>query len=260
MSLSATQQNFCDFLREAPGASAAKVGTRSALGLDVYHYAFRATLKSCLSDLYERTWTYIGDDNFFAAADAHIAGHAPTSWTLDAYGDGFCQSLDARFPNDAEVGELAWIEWALRRCFSGPDAVSLGLDALATTDWDAEILALHPNIFLRRLNTNAAALWSGLGEGQEPPEAAPLAEPGGILVWRDELVPQFRSITAREYAMLDGIRTGTRFGVLCEQVFADSEEDEAIAQIGAMLARWLQDGLLINLAAKPPLSIMHVPQ
>lgn len=246
MSLADTQQRFCDFLRDAPDVPADRVGTRSVSGLAIYHNAYRAQLRTTLGDLYERTWCYLGDEAFFAAAAVHVERCPPKSWTLDAYGDGFVETLRALHPDDAEIAELAWIEWALRRAFSGPDAAPLLPEVLGTTNWDEAVLGLHPNLYLAPVTTNAAALWAGLADAGTPPPAAALPGPAAILVWRDGLTPQFRTLAPEEMAMLEGLRAGTPFGQLCEAVFADADEDAAIASVGAMLAGWLRDGLLVS--------------
>lgn len=249
MSLAATQQRFCDFLRDAPEVCADQVGTRALDGLAIYHNAYRAQLSTTLGDLYERTRSYLGDEAFHAATTAHIQRSPPTSWTLDAYGDDFVDTLQRLYPDDAEVAELAWIEWALRRAFSGPDAPALPPEVIATIDWEAAVLGLHPNLFLSGIATNAAALWAGLADGGTPPPAAALASPAAILVWREALTPQFRSIAPEEMAMLKQLGAGTAFGAVCEAVFTDMAEDEAVPIVGAILARWLQDGVLVSATA-----------
>ncbi|MFM9829251.1 MAG: putative DNA-binding domain-containing protein [Sphingomonas sp.] len=249
MTLAATQQRFCDFLRDVPEVPAAQVGTRALDGLAIYHHAYRAQLRAALCDLCERTWCYLGDDAFYAAAAAHIARCPPHSWTLDAYGDGFVDTLRTLYPHAPEVAELAWIEWALRRAFSGPDATRLPAEAIATVDWDEAVLELHPNLFTSPISTNAAALWAGLVDGGTPPPAEPLENPAAILVWREALIPKFRTIGCDELAMLDGLRAGTPFGTVCETILADRDEDEAVTLVGAMLARWLQDGLIVSALA-----------
>jgi hypothetical protein len=91
-------------------------------GLAVYHHAFRTQLRDCLAELFERSWAYLGDDAFHAAAAHHMVHRPPANWTLDAYGTRFHISLAELYPEDGEVTELAWIEWALRQAFSGSDA------------------------------------------------------------------------------------------------------------------------------------------
>ncbi|PZP19836.1 MAG: DUF2063 domain-containing protein [Sphingomonas hengshuiensis] len=257
MSLADTQQRFCDFLRDAPGMPADRVGTRTVAGLAIYHNAYRAQLRTTLGDLFERTWCYLGDDAFFAAAAVHIERCPPKSWTLDAYGDGFVDTLRALHPDDAEIAELAWIEWALRRAFSGPDAPPLPPQSLGTVDWDGAVLGLHPNLYLAPVTTNAAALWAGLAEGGTPPLAAALPGAAAILVWRDGLTPQFRTLAPDEMAVLEGVRCGTPFGQVCQAVFAGRDEDEAVASVGAMLAGWLRDGVIVS--ADAPENVADTP-
>ena len=83
-------------------------------GEAVYHFAYRNRLHGALSENFERTAVWLGDDAFRAATMAHMRRRPPSSWTLDAFGDGFDDTLTALYPAAPDVAELAWLDWNLR--------------------------------------------------------------------------------------------------------------------------------------------------
>lgn len=222
----------------APGA---------APGLAVYQNNYRSALMACIETSFPCTRDWIGGAAFAAAAAAYIDAVPPSSWTLDAYPRDLPAMLAARYPGDAEIGELAWLEWALGEAFVAPDAVPLAADALREVDWDRAVLRLSPTVDLAPLTTNAPAIWSALAAGETPPAAAPLPEPGALLVWRLGGQPCFRAIDAEEQAALVAARAGTGFAALCEAAVVRRGEGEGVARAGAMLGQWIADGLIVGI-------------
>ena len=265
MKLAALQQAVCVHLvgAAAPGqlfaaAAPGHLGSTptSALrdlvgdhpGLAVYRHNYRAQLRDCLRDTYEQCWSWLGDDAFAAAASAYIDGHPPTGWSLDAYGEEFAETLAALLPDDPEVAELAWLEWTLRRAFDGPDAAPVDLAALGQIDWDHARFRFAPTLRCRDMTTNAAAIWTALTSAQAPPPAALLPAPATILIWRDDLTPSFRTLDPVEAQALGQARQGAAFGDICAGLAGTLGEEQAAAIAGALLAQWLQAGLIVAIA------------
>jgi hypothetical protein len=184
MNLETLQADFCAYLRDRPNA----IEPQITGDLAVYHHAYRAQLLACLRDTFEKTWSWLGDDPFEDAARAHIEAHPPHSWTLNLYGEGFDATLARLHPDDAEIAELAWLEWTLRRAFDGQDADPIDRARLAEIDWDNAVLHLVPTLRLGTVTTNCAAIWAALSEEQPPPARDPGLAPGLLAP-----VPQHRS-------------------------------------------------------------------
>ena len=68
------------------------------------------------------------------------------------------------------------------------------MEALASVDWDTARLQLAPSLRSHALTTNAEAIWSALWQQAPPPEAAMLAEAGGLLVWRRQYTSRLRQV------------------------------------------------------------------
>ncbi|MFY9351765.1 HvfC/BufC N-terminal domain-containing protein [Sphingobium sp.] len=246
MSLALIQQDFCAWLARSDADAAGRIGKGAGRGLAIYQNNYRAQLVACLTEAYERVHAWIGEDAFLAAAAAHIDATPPTHWTLDAYPAGFVATLAALYPDDPDIGELAWLDQALAQAFVAADADPVGLDGLGAVDWDEAVLRFSPSLLARDIRTNAAAIWSALSESGTPPAAALLDEPATLLVWRLDHVSCFRTADRREARLLDAARAGERFGALCA-LFADElgVEDSA-TEAGRLLGQWLADGLIVR--------------
>lgn len=245
MSLMALQSGFRDCLLGA-GDTPPGLSGRAGPGVAVYHHAYRAQLVACLRDTFERTWAWLGDEAFDAAALRHIESHPPRSWTLADYGADFPGGLRRGYPGDPEVAELAWLDWALRRAFDGPNAEPIAAEALASVDWDAAVLHFTPTLTIGEATTNCAAIWTALAEGETPPAAERLPLPGGLRVWRVGLSPQYRTIEAFELEALELALEGVSFGRLCETLAQGADNDGAAARLGSLLVAWLRDGLICS--------------
>lgn len=244
MSLLDLQRRARDHLLGGRAAPLAGAAATAAPGLAVYRNAYRAQLAACLRDTYEKTWAWLGDEAFETAAQAHITLHPPASWTLGDYGGEFPEVLRTLYRDDAEVAELAWLDWTLRRAFDGPDAAPIEAEALAQVDWDTAALAFVPTLVLGSVTTNCAAIWTAIAEGESPPSAAPLAEQAAIRVWREGLSPQYRSVDGFEFRALSLALSGLAFSELCQRLADGEDAEAAIPRLGELLARWLQDGLI----------------
>jgi len=247
MKLGRLQEAFRDHLLDRRSAILPEVTG----DLGVYHYAYRAQLLNCLRDTFDKTWSWLGDDGFEAAAHAHIEAHPPSAWTLNVYGEGFDRTLAGLHPDDPEVAELAWLEWTLRRAFDGPDAEPVDQSVLAAIDWDQAVLYLVPTLRLGLVATNCAALWSALSDGETPPPAERLPAPMAVRVWRQGLSTRFRSIEAVEERALRLVMDGTDFPDLCAALAADLGEERGGAEVGRILGLWLQDGLITEISDLP---------
>jgi hypothetical protein len=139
--------------------------------VDIYRNAYRARLVDALRETFPRTARWVGDAAFAQAAAHHVISFPPSSWTLDAVGEGFEQTLATLFANDPEVSELAWLEWAMHLCFVSYDATPL--DAAGFTgvtagfeddDWANMRLRFMPGTQQANVAHRIDTLWRALAE------------------------------------------------------------------------------------------------
>ncbi|AAK24867.1 DUF2063 domain-containing protein [Caulobacter vibrioides] len=259
MSLLALQRGFRDqILAEQPG-DLAVLGVQ-ARGLSVYRHAYRAQLITCLRETYEKTWSWLGDEAFDAAAADYVAAYPPRAWTLSDYGEAFAAVLAQRYPSDPEVAELAWMDWALRRAFDGAGGDPVPPEVLASANWDSACLGLAPTLSVAEVVTNCAAIWTALNEDQAPPMAAMLPEPAAVRVWRTGLSPQYRTIDGVEAMALSRVLAGAPFAMLCAELAEQlGDAEEGARRAGALLGQWIQDGLVeaVHEPGEPPALIRY---
>jgi hypothetical protein len=216
-------------------------------GMRVYANNYRGQLVTALRDTYAKTRLWLGDDAFDIAAGRYIDAHVPSSWTLDAYGHGFPDMLEADYPDDPDVSELAWLDGALRNAFSGPDAEPMGALTLAIDDWDAVEFVFIPTLRFRLMRSNAVAIWKALADESIPPAAMHSGANGGVRVWRQGLSPQFVSMDAHQCACLDLALAGATFGEICELLGRLQGSLSVAAEAGTLLRAWVADGLMLRL-------------
>jgi len=251
MSLLALQNDFQSWLTREPAQLPSSFEPRHRAGLAVYLNNYRSQLLACLLASFPALRTLMGAEAFDAAAAAHIDESPPESWTLDAYADGFPESLRRRFADAPQLAELAALELALATAFVGADAEPVSLAQLADVDWDAAVLHFAPTLTWQRARTNVDAIWSAIGASETPPEAIELAEGRTILVWRAHFLSKFRVASPEECQVIAELQAGASFGSVCAKLVERLGEGPGTAAAGAMLAQWVGDGLLVQISREP---------
>jgi hypothetical protein len=242
MNLEELQRRFVASV-SAPGGP----GDFDKRGMRVYANNYRGQLVNALRDAYAKTRLWLGDDAFNVQAARYVDAHAPSSWTIDAYGHDFPDMLEVTYPDDPDVTELAWLDGALRQVFSGADTAAIDAAAIAANDWDRVELVFVPSVRFRRMRSNAVAIWKALADETMPPASMELPAAGGVRVWRRELSPQFASMDAHECGCLDLAMTGATFGEICELLGRWHGAGSVAVEAGTLLRAWVGDGLVLRL-------------
>ena len=244
MSLLDMQRQFRAFLIDEPSAIGLYAADDEDAGLAVYHHAYRAQLEGCLRETFERTWAWLGDEAFTRAIRGYIETHPPASWTISDYGAEFPDTLHAIYPDQCEVGELAALDWTLRRAFDGPNASLAPTQALEDIDWDKVHLHFVPTLRVFPVRTNCGAIWTAISAGSMPPAAHILPDTSAIRVWRVDLTCHFQTVDELEAHALAYIANGASFAELCANVATVFGEQHGPTMAGDLLASWLKDGII----------------
>jgi hypothetical protein len=227
---------------------------------DVYRNAYRARIVDAIRDTYPRTERWVGEDAFRRAAIHHAIRHPPNSWTLDAVGEGFSETLTELFSKDPEVAELAWLEWAMHSAFVSADAEPLDSASFASdtsgfveNDWALMALRFLPGTQLQSLEHDIAALWQSLAASEHDaastrPERWTQAK-RSCVVWRHGLKPVFMLIDADEAQMLERMLEGSTYGDACAALADTIGSDAAVRQAGTMLANWIHQGMIVSVSS-----------
>lgn len=248
--LAQRQEDFLTCLLDDTRALPDHWNARHAAGLAIYRNAYRARLVDALRETYERTARWVGEDAFRQAAAHHVITHPPKSWTLDDAGAGFAETLAELFAKDPEVAELAWLEWAMHRCFVAADAqpidaVGFGqaTATFAEDDWTHMRLHFLPGTSQAAITHDIGSLWRALGQDDLTPDCA-VSEALCCVVWREGLKPVFMQVDAAEGAVLSRLLADEPYGEACDTLIDLLGEDLAAERAGAMLGRWLHHGLI----------------
>ena len=253
--LTSLQVSLHDHLLNHPSSIAEEVvaGGRITVEhrLHIYHNAYRARLLENLQDTFDKTWGYLGDETFEAAAREYIEVSPSTYRNLRGYGATFPDWLAARFAEDADIAELAMLDWQLRQAFDAADATPIKGDALsglASSAWETLVFQFTPSLHLSPLRYNSVSIWQALDQEQTPPASEKLAEPSWLLIWRKGWKPHFRTINAVEHAALLQLLQGTPFSEVCTALIEEFSETEAAIVAAESLHTWLNDELLVGLS------------
>ncbi|MXO97220.1 hypothetical protein GRI34_12405 [Erythrobacter aquimaris] len=233
----------------------ANLGRRHEAGLQIYRNNYRTALVEALRSTFERTERLVGEASFARAAAHHLITTPPSSWTLDLAGCGFADTCADLFPHDREVAELAWLEWAMHLSFVARDSSPTNLAGFAQAtaefgpaDWEGLVLRFAPGIDLRTVHHDLKALWSSLNEGEGEADIVPLDTPATVIVWREAERPVFLAVTQAEGDALASMIAGASYGQACAAMAEALGQEQAVETAGAMLGRWLGEGLVEGLA------------
>ncbi len=214
--------------------------------LAIYQHAYRQRLHDSLAQTFERVHTWLGDDAFESLALNYLAAHPSTHENLRYFGDEFAPFCQTAYPNDAEITELAALDWALRNVFDAADTSPLALqDIDPTTDWSCTTLCFDPAMRDLIFSMNTLALWHRLDQNHEPPPCTALTSLQPVMVWRKGFQPHFKSIHPQEYECIKFLRQGISFAAACERI-APALGDEG-ALIGQWLHSWFNEGWIVGL-------------
>ncbi|MET3134778.1 hypothetical protein AAKU55_005080 [Oxalobacteraceae bacterium GrIS 1.11] len=247
------QSDFQDYVLGRAGAQpaiAAAVRGQSGLPADarlaIYYNAYRCRMREALSEAFDKTWSYVGDEMFAELAQDYLDAQPSHYRNLRWFGAGFADHAAQALPDYPFIAELARFEWALGLAFDAVDAAAVGLADLAQVApeaWGELVFGLHPSVQLVSMDWNTVALWKALGEQQAPPEAAAAPQAQCWLVWRSELQPHFRSLDALEAQALEALGRGASFGGVCEAAAAADGAD-LTPRLAGYLRTWLAQGVL----------------
>ena len=223
--------------------------------LDVYRVGYELRLIEILGNDHPVLKAYLGESNFTGLARTFIRAHPSTSRNARWVSQGLVDFAAATRPSadHAEMGEIAWLERALGNAFDCSDEPAMGLEALAVVapeDWAGLTFRFHVSLSRADFTTNAGDVWSALKDGgEEHPPVITLDEPQRVVVWRQQLTPNWRALPAEEAMMLDAAREGVPFGVLCEMVATFADPDTAAVRAAGYLQGWIMGGLLAGTSA-----------
>jgi hypothetical protein len=202
---------------------------------------------------HERLHSYLGDEMFDEMGHAYVAATPSQHPNLRWFSQALPEFLKATAPynNYPILSDLAALEKALNDAFDAQDESALAVAEMAgfaPEVWHDLKFMAHPSAIRLDLTTNVSAVWLALKNDETPPDAVVLEEPCRLLIWRQDVIPLFRELSAEEAMMWDEAAGGIPFGVLCSMLATYDDPDGAAARGAGYLHSWVSAGLLTGVS------------
>jgi hypothetical protein len=231
----------CDFVRQLVAEIEPSRTLDSAQRLQIYSDAYLLRLRGVLAEDFPRVAKLLGEENFDRLVRDYLKSHPSTEPSVHCLGGALAKFIGRREGIAPWMADLARLEWARVGAFDAPDDEPLTVAQLSRTDpaqWPQ--LRLIP---VRSLEVVEAAWPIHRTWAEQSPEGLePI--PTSIRVWRR---PDYKVAHApmdeHETVAAGRLIAHSTFGEIC-QVFDALEEQEGAAQAGALLLRWLEDGII----------------
>lgn len=215
--------------------------------LQIYTDMYRARLVDVLREDFPRVLAILGDDAFAAVACRYLAWCPSTRPSVRHVGERFADFLGTDPSTPEILADLARLEWARVEAFDAPDAEPLrvaDLQSVPPTAWPSLRFRRIPASLIVESAWPVDRLWAGAGMPGDAALDAPRAEATTIRVWREEWSVSHAAMGAAELRAFRALDRGDTFAGLCAALETDDDADSAARAMGAILLRWIEDGLL----------------
>lgn len=223
------------------------------LRLDIYRNAYRERLIETLSSDYEIIEKLIGEEAFRRLCTVYIDNFPSSHYSLRWFGKNLSMFLDYS-PDKGSHGweaEMAHFEWMFIQAFDAANAITVTEQDAAEIPpdkWPTLSVSFHPSVHVIPLWWNTLDLWQAAKDDNQPPDPVRLAQNSHCLMWRKNLVTQYRSLDTDEAVALSAALSGANFseicGVLAEELL---DQEQVPIKAAGYLKGWLASGMLTQL-------------
>jgi hypothetical protein len=254
-SLHEVQGLFWESVADRPGRdSIAPAFVRLVRGRDdcdrktrirIYSDAYYLRLRDVLREDFPKVTALLGDRFDEVVAD-YLEKFPSEQPSVRHLGRAMAEFLQSREDIPKCLADLAELEWARVEVFDAPDAECTTIADLAGVSpdsWPGLRFWTIPAIQTLRVQYPVHQLWSEAGAKSLD---VPPAETS-LRVWRkNDFQVLHAPMDDRESAALRKMIAGERFDAICE-TFTDLPEMDAAQEASALLARWLEDGIIARI-------------
>ena len=217
--------------------------------VDIYANMYFYRILDALKEDFPATLAVLGDENFHNLVTGYLLEYPPTDPSITHSGSHLAEYLrDHPMRGRAPfVADLAKLERATVEVFLGPDAPALDPDALravAIEDWPTMKLKLHPSAQILSLDWRVSDLLRAVEEHR--PWNPPNQDAVKVLVWRTNARVFHRDLDPTEANAVGATQRSASFAEICDIVAATATDQDPVAKMNQMLARWLSDSLLTS--------------
>jgi hypothetical protein len=238
----------------------------AAQRIRIYADMYRARLVDVLREDYPRVAATLGDADFAALACRYLTRHPSTHPSVRHVGRRFADWIAGEAAVAPHLADLARLEWARVEVFDAADAEPLrlaDLESLPPDEWPALRLRLIPACLVLESPWPVHEIWASAdpeahantpadddagvnGAAVRAPEAW-TREPTVVRVWREGFSVSHAAMGPDEQRAFRVLARGEPFAEICAAIEDGLDADTAARQVGAILLRWLEDGLIARL-------------
>lgn len=222
----------------------------SDVRLAIYGNAYYSRLEEALESDYEILKQLLDEDVFEEVCLAYIHKYPSHYFSLRWFGQDFPGFLGYQ-PDTGEhhwPAEMAQLEWSFVGAFDAANATAATeADAamLPPEAWATLKMSFHPSVRTIAIWWNTLARWRAAKNVETVPDAVRLSEPGQCILWRHELMTQYRSMEADEAVALQAALAGANFSELCGALAEEMQDQEMVPMKAAgFLKTWLAAGMI----------------
>ncbi len=230
-----------DFAPELVAAIEPSRTLDSAGRLGVYADAYFLRLRDVLAEDFPRVAKLVGEEAFDRLVRLYLKAHPSAEPSVRHLGHAMSQFIRGLDEVPAWLADLAALEWARVNAFDAPDEEPLTIARMAEIDsaaWPQLRMAAVRSLDVIDAAWPVHRLWAE--DNPEDLEPAPTS----IRVWRRaDFHVLHAPMDQREAAAAIRLMAGSTFAEIC-QVFDDLDEQQGAEQAGALLLRWLEDGII----------------
>jgi hypothetical protein len=254
----------------SPPVDAALLATVNGTGsldaaqrIRIYADMYRARLVDVLREDYPRVAATVGDADFAALACRYLARHPSTHPSVRHVGRRFADWIAGEAAAAPHLADLARLEWARVEVFDAADAEPLrlaDLETLPPDEWPALRLRLIPACLVLESAWPVHEIWASAdleADAVAPADACASAdgaaerarqawtrEPTVVRIWREGFSVSHAAMGPDEQRAFRVLARGEPFAEICAAIEDGLDADTAARQVGAILLRWLEDGLI----------------
>lgn len=221
--------------------------------IGIYQNAYHERLIETLENDYEILNKILGADSFRQISINYIDQYPSTYYSLRWYGSHlptFLGYSEVEGDHDWEA-ELAKLEWELNGAFDAADSQLVSendISNIPPESWPDLSIEFHPSVRLVNLWWNTLDLWQVAKDDKQLPQPVRQKQNSYCLLWRNNLVTQFRSLEPDEAVALFAALEGARFPDICGSLAEELADQEQVPMRAAgLLKNWLNAGLLSRL-------------
>jgi hypothetical protein len=212
----------------------------------VYSDAYYLRLRDVLREDFPKVTALLGGERFDEVVAGYLEVFPSEKPSVRHLGRALAEFLRNRKDIPRCLADLAELEWARLEVFDAPDddcATMADLAVVPPDTWPSLRFSMIPAIRTLRAQFPVHQLWSDGKSPDMPPVETSLR------IWRKNGFQVLHApMDERESAALDRMVSGEPFATICE-TFADLPEMDAVQETTALLARWIEDGIIARIGS-----------